>query len=116
MGLPRRGTLPMAIDNCLRGVRLRLEPSPVREVAVPFHERRDRSALADDEVEELPHGVGDWTVMTVNEQRLALVIHLSGMAGEVNLADVMKREIGEIIARGEAMVGGRNEYVADVEQ
>src|SRR5215467_14308667 len=106
----------MAIDDRLCGVRLRLEPSPVRKVAVPFYERRDGSALVDDEVEELPYDVADRTVVAVNEQRLALVIRLLGMAGEVNLTDVLKREIGEIVARGKAMVGGRNEHVVDVEQ
>src|SRR6266436_3259643 len=106
----------MAIDDRLRSVRLRFEPSPVRKVAVPFDERRDGSALADDDVEELPHRVGDRTIMAVNEQKLALIIRLSGMAGEVNLPDVRKRKIGEIVARGKAMVGRRNEHVADVEQ
>src|SRR5258708_1580016 len=47
--------LHMAIDDRLRGVRLRFEPSPVRKVAVPFDERRDGSALADDDVAELPY-------------------------------------------------------------
>src|SRR5215471_6024158 len=108
--------LHMAINDRLRGVCLGFEPSPVRKVAVPFHERRDGSALADDEIEELPHGVGDRTVVAINEQKLALVIRLLGMAGEVNLTDVLKRKIGEIVARGKAMVGGRNEHVVDVEQ
>ena len=96
----------MAIDDRLRGVHLRFEPSPVRKVAVPLDKRRDGSALADDDVKELPHVVGDRTVMAVNEQKLALVIRLLGMAGEVNLADVLKRKIGEIVERGKAMVGG----------
>src|SRR5215470_10441753 len=111
-----RFPLQMAIDDCLRGVYLRFEPRPVRKVAVPFDERRDGSALADDDVEELPYGVSDRTVMAVNEQKLALVIRLSGMAGEVNLTDVLERKIGEIVERGKAVVGGRNEHVADVEQ
>jgi hypothetical protein len=72
--------------------------------------------LADDDVEKLPYGVSDWTVMAVNEQKLALVIRLLGMAGEVNLTDLLKRKIGEIVERGKAMVGGRNEHVVDVEQ
>src|SRR5258708_34902245 len=96
MDFSRCETLHMAIDDRLRGVCLRFEPSPVRKVAVPFDERRDGSALADDDVAELPYGVGDWTVMAVNEQKLALVIRLLGMAGEVNLTDVLKRKIGEI--------------------
>ena len=50
--------------------------------------------MADDDVEKLPYGVSDWTVMAVNEQKLALVIRLLGMAGEVNLADVLKRKVG----------------------
>src|SRR5258708_13063318 len=116
MGFSRHETLHMAIDDRLRGVRLCVEPSPVRKVAVPFHERRDGAALADDEVEELPHRVGDRTVMAVNEQKLALVIRLLGMAREVNLTDVLKRKIGEIVARAKAMVGGRNEPVVDAYQ
>src|SRR5215813_5053375 len=108
--------LQVVIDDRLRGVRLRVEPSPLRKVAVPFDERRDGSALADDDVEELPYGVSDRTVMAVNEQKLALVIRLSGMAGEMNLTDVLKGKIVEIIERGKAMVGGRNEHVVDVQQ
>src|ERR1700720_4248096 len=116
MGFSRHRTLHMAIDDRLRSVRLRFEPGPVRKVAVPFDERRDGSALADDDVEKLPHGVSDRTVMAINEQKLALVIRLLGMAGEVDLTDVLKRKIGEIVERGKAMVGGRNEHVVDVEQ
>src|SRR5215510_5861709 len=116
MGCSRHETSLVAIDDGLRGVRLRFEPSPVRKVAVPFDERRDGSALADDDVEELPYGVSDRTVMAVNEQKLALVIRLSGMAGEMNLTDVLKGKIVEIVERGKAMVGGRNEHVVDVQQ
>src|SRR5215813_7878550 len=108
--------LHMAIDDRLPGVGLRFEPSPVRKVAVPFDERRDGSALADDDVEELPYGVSDRTVMAVNEQKRALVTRLSGMAGEMNLTDVLKGKIVEIVERGKAMVGGRNEHVVDVQQ
>src|SRR5215470_8865136 len=111
-----RFPLQMAIDDCLRGVYLRFEPRPVRKVAVPFDERRDGAALADDDVEELPYGVSDRTVMAVNEQKLALVIGLLGMAGKVDLTDVLQWEIGEIVERGKAMVGGRNKHVVDVEQ
>src|SRR5215813_14156249 len=105
--------LQVVIDDRLRGVRLRVEPSPLRKVAVPFDERRDGSALADDDVEELPYGVSDRTVMAVNEQKLALVIRLSGMAGEVNLTDVLERKIGEIVERGKTVVGSRNKYIDD---
>src|SRR5579871_1565034 len=108
--------LQMAIDDRLRSIRLRLEPCPIRKVAVPLDERRDGAALADDDVEELPYGIRYRAVMAVNEQKLALVIRLPGMAGEVNLADVFKRKIGEIVERRKAMVGGRNENVVDVEQ
>ena len=50
--------------------------------------------MADDDVEKLPYGVSDWTVMAVNEQKLALVISLLGMTGEMNFTDVLKRKIG----------------------
>src|SRR5262245_40449013 len=116
MGFSRHETLHVAIDNRLRGVRLRLERKPVRKVAVPFDKRRDGSALADDDVEELPYGLSDRTLMPVNAQKLALVIGLLGMAGEVNLTNVLQREIGEIVERGKAMIGSRNQQVADVEQ
>src|SRR5262252_6114179 len=86
------------------------------EVDIPFDQRRDGSALTDDDVEELPHGVGDRTIVAVDEEKLALVIRLLGMAGEMNLTDVLKRKIGKIVERGKAMVGGRNEHVVDVEQ
>jgi hypothetical protein len=72
MDFSRCETLHMTIDDRLRGVCLRFEPSPVRKVAVPFDERRDGSALADNDAEELR--VGDRTVMAVNEQKLALVV------------------------------------------
>src|SRR5262249_22314696 len=97
--------LHMAIDDRLGGVRLRVEASPVWKVAVPFDERRDVAALADDDVEELPYGVSDRTVMAVNEQKLTLVVRLSGMAGEVKLTDLLKRKNGEIVECGKAMVG-----------
>src|SRR5271169_4507807 len=105
MGFSRHETLQMAIDDRLRGVRLGFEPCPIRKVAVPFDKNRDGSALADDDVEQLPHSVGDRTVMAVDEQKVALVICLSDMAGKVNLTDVLERKIGEIVARGKAVIG-----------
>src|SRR5260370_34434402 len=116
MGFSRNETLRVAIDDRLRSVSLRIEQRPVREIAVPFDERRDGSVLANDGVEEFPRGVGDRTVVAVDEQKLALVICLFGMAGEMNLTDVLKRKNGEIDKRCKTMIGGRNEHVVDVEQ
>lgn len=45
--------------------------------------------MGDDGVEEFPHRVGDRTIVAVDEQKLALVICLFGMAGEMNLTDVL---------------------------
>src|SRR6266853_5661792 len=116
MGFSRHETLRVAIDDRLRSVSLRFEQRPVREIAVPFDERRDGSVLADDGVEEFPHRVGNRTVVAVDEQKLALVICLFGMAGEMNLTHVFNRKISEIGERRKAMVGGRNKYVINVEQ
>ena len=40
----------------------------------------------------------------------------SRMAGEMDLADARQREVGEIVERGEAVIGRRDEDVVDVEQ
>jgi hypothetical protein len=92
------------------------EQRPIRQVAVPFNECRNGSAFANDDVEEFPHRVGNRTVVAVDEQKLALVICLFGMAGEMNLTHVFNRKISEIGERRKAMVGGRNKYVINVEQ
>ena len=87
-----------------------------RDVAVPFDERRDRSALADHDLEELPDRVGDRPVVAVDQQKIALVVLLLGMSGQMDLADLVERKIGKIGECRKAMVGGRHEDVVDVEQ
>src|SRR5260221_4897807 len=54
--------------------------------------------------------------MTVDEQAIAFVVDLLGMSGQMNLADMLDREIGEIVERRVAMVGRGNEDVVDIEQ
>ena len=116
MDSPRTQLPRVAVEDRLRGSRLRLEHRPVGDVAVPLDERRDRSAPADDDVEELPDRVGDRAVMAVDQQKIALVVGLLGVSGEMDLADMFERKIGEIVERGEAVIGGRDEDIVDVEQ
>jgi hypothetical protein len=106
MGFSSHETVRATIDDRLRSVSLCFEQRPVGEITVPFDERRDGSVLADDGVEEFPHRVRDRTIVAVDEQKLALVICLFGMASEMNLTDVLKRKIGEIGERGKTMIGG----------
>ena len=73
-------------------------------------------APADDDLVELPDRVGDRPVMAVDQQRVAFVVGLLGMSGEMDLADLRQREIGEIVERREAVVGRRDEDIVDVEQ
>ena len=108
--------LRVAVEDRLRGGSLRLEHGPVGNVAVPFDKRRDRAASADHDVEELPDRVGDRAVMAVDQQKVALVVRLLGMPGEMDLAHMLERKIGEIGERGVAVIGGRDEDVVDVEQ
>src|SRR5258708_35871176 len=96
MGFSRHETLRVAIDDRLRSVSLRFEQRPVREIAVPFDERRDGSVLADDGVEELPHRVGDRTIVAVDEQKLDLPVCLFDMSCEMNPTDWFKRKHGVI--------------------
>src|SRR5260370_38276755 len=105
MGFSRHETLHMAIDDRLRGVRLCFEPSPVRKVAVPFHERRDGAALADDEAEELPHRVADGRAMAVNDQNPALSIRLWGRPRRRNLPSLRTRKNAQVAARAKPRLG-----------
>jgi hypothetical protein len=44
--------------------------------------------------------------MAVDEQKLALIIRLLGLAREVNLTHVLKWKIGELIERGKTVIAG----------
>ena len=76
----------VAVEDRLGGGGLRLEHGPVGDVAVPFDKRRDRPASADHDLEEFPDRVGDRAVMAVDEQKIALVVRLFGMPGQMDLA------------------------------
>src|SRR5271166_2463615 len=104
------------IEDSLRGGRFRFKTRPFRDRAVPFDERRDRPCSGDDAFEQAPDRVGDGPVVAVDEQRLALVVALFGMSGEMDFADEPKRIIRQIVERREAVVGSRHEDVVDVEQ
>jgi hypothetical protein len=86
-------TVRVAIEDRSCGGGLRLEDGPVRDIAVPFNKRRDGSVSANYNVEQFPNRVGDRAVMAVDQQKLALVIPLVSMAGEMDLADTLQRKI-----------------------
>jgi hypothetical protein len=54
--------------------------------------------------------------MTIDEQAIAFVVDLLGMSGQMNLADMLDREIGEIVERRVAMISRGNEDVVDIEE
>ena len=89
----------MAVEDRLGGGRLRLQHRPIRDVAVPLDERRDRPAPTDDDLEQLPDRVGDRAVVAVDEQKIALVVGLLGVPGKMDLADMVERKVGEIVVR-----------------
>src|SRR5882724_13321144 len=87
-----------AVEDRLRRGRLCFQDRPVRDIAVPLHQRRDRSALSDDDLEQFPYGVCDRAVVTVDQQRSSLVVGLFGVTGEMNLADAREWKVREIFA------------------
>ena len=105
-----------SIEDRLGRGRLGFQDRPIGNLAVPFDQRRNGAAALDHDLEQLPHGVRNRTVMAVDEQQIALVVALLGMAGKVNLADPRERKVGEIVQRREAMIGRGYEDVVDVEQ
>src|SRR5713226_747438 len=116
MGFAEHETVRVTVDDLLRGGHLRVEHGPVRDVAVPFHKRRDGPALTDHDVEESPDRVCDRAVMAVDKQKVALVIRLLGVPCQMDFANMLKWKIGEITWCGIAVVGGRNEDIVDVQQ
>ena len=54
--------------------------------------------------------------MTVDEQAVALFVALFSVPRQMNFADVLDREIREIVERGPTQIRGRHEHVVDVEQ
>ena len=96
MGFAEHEAVRVAVEDRLRGGGLGLEHGPVGYVAVPFDKRRNGPASADHDVEELPDRVGDRPVMAVDQQKVALVVRLLGMPGQMDLAHMLERKIGEI--------------------
>jgi len=54
--------------------------------------------------------------MRVDEKRLRRVVHRLEEAGEMDFADEIERELGEIGARVGAMIARADEDIVDVEQ
>src|SRR5258705_10767311 len=54
--------------------------------------------------------------MAVDEKPFALVVRLFGMPRKVDFTHPFEREIRQVIERREAVIGGGNEDVVDVEQ
>src|SRR5260370_14822312 len=100
----------VTVQDRLRGGGLGLENRPFGNIAVPFHERWKRTATAHDDLEELPHRIGNRPVMTIDEQAVALVIFLFGVSRQVNLANMLNGKIGKIPEPGLAVVCARNEH------
>src|SRR5688572_13498026 len=101
----------VVVENCLCSGCFGLKDGPVGNVAIPFYQRRDRPPPANDDVVELPDGVGDRAVVAVDEQELSLVVRLLGMSRKVNLADVLHGIVLEIIERRIPVIGRRDEDV-----
>jgi hypothetical protein len=100
----------------LRGDGLGPEHGPVGDIAVPLDKRWNRPAPADDDIEELPHRIGDGTVVTVDEQKVAFVIALFGVTGQMNLADTGERKAAQIFKRRKTVIDRRYEDIVDVKQ
>src|ERR1700688_255238 len=90
-----------AVEDRLRRGGLRFEDRPIRNVAVPLDQRRNRPALGDHDLVQLPHGIRDRAVMAVDQERIPLVIGLFRMTREVGLAGQMARKNGGGFARRE---------------
>ena len=95
----------MAVQDRLRGGGLGLEDRPFGNIAVPFDQRRNCAAAADDYLEELPDRVRHRAVMTVDEHEIAFVVGLLGVSRQMDLTHPFERKIDEIVERGITMVG-----------
>src|ERR1700677_479298 len=90
----------VAVQDDPSGGGLGFEHRPFRNLAVPLHERRNGTATLDDDLEEFPHRIGDRAVMTVDEQAVAFFVALFSVPRQMYFADVLDREIREIVERG----------------
>jgi len=48
-----------------------------RDIAVPFDEDGNGAEPSDDDLEELPHRVGDRAIVTVDEQEVSFIVRCS---------------------------------------
>ena len=78
---------------------------PVGHVIVPFDQRRPSAGALDDALVEGPDGIGHGPVMRIDQERRAGLVGVRGMAGEVDLADVVEREGIDIGLRRRAVIG-----------
>src|SRR5258706_14471250 len=116
MGRSEYECLRVTIHDGLCRHGLGLEYGPIGNLAVPFHEGRNRPATGEDDVEESPHRIGNRAIMAVDEKAFAFVVRLFGMPGKVDFTHPFEQEIRKVIERKEARIGGGNEYVVDADQ
>ena len=105
-----------AIQDGLRRGRFGLKDRPFGQVAVPFDQRWDRAHSRENKLIVFPHAIGHRRVVAVDEQRLAFVVALLRMSGEMDFPYMRQREVREIVDRGESVVRRRDEDIVDVEQ
>src|SRR5262245_24691435 len=86
-----------------------------RNVRVPLDERRHIAEPAYDLRIERPHIVTHRRAVRV-DQDLAAVEVVHGVTGEMDLADRTSRDVGEILARIEAMIARADVDIVDVEE
>src|SRR5258708_2888514 len=106
----------VAVEDGLRCGSLGSQDRPVGNLAVPFNQGGNRSTAPDHDLEELPQGVCDGTVVVIDEKGVSFVIGLCVVTGKMDLTDARERKVGQIIQRGEAMVSSGDEDIVDVEQ
>jgi hypothetical protein len=65
---------------------------------------------------ELPHRIGDRTIMGVDQQQVAFIVGILRVAGKMDLLDQFERKVAQILHWFPAMVGSGNKNIVDVEQ
>src|SRR5260370_42322207 len=106
----------MAIENCLCSFCLSSQPRPFGNATVPFDQRRHGSTSRDHVLEKCPDQVSDLPIVAVDQQGIAFVVCLLGMAGQMDLAHMAQWEVGQIVYGGVTLVRCGYEDVVDVEQ
>ena len=100
----------------MRGRSLRFKDRPIRDIAVPFNQRRYRAATRDDDLVEFPDGVPDRPVVAIDQQTLAFVVALLGVTRKMNFTYLVEWKVCQLVERGIAMVGRRHEDVVDIKK